>query len=159
MAALQGYIDIPSTSLTGGTGLTVLRNHRARQTSALKVLAYGFYFDGTSNSAVPVQAIIARPTAAGTYTSILPVPVEGECTEAFQATYNYKNTGSEPTYTAPSSGASGNILKTFTVHPQLGYEYLAPLGQEDIIKGGGVYAVQLNAASGVNVRGYVKVEE
>ncbi len=158
MAALQGYIDIPSTSLTGGTGLTVLQI-TAPTNQRVKVLAYGFYFDGTSNRAVPVQAIIARPTAAGTYTSILPVPVEGECTEAFQATYNYKNTGSEPTYTAPSSGASGNILKTFTVHPQLGYEYLAPLGQEDIIKGGGVYAVQLNAASGVNVRGYVKVEE
>jgi hypothetical protein len=158
MAALQGYIDIPSTSLTGGTGLTVLEIV-APTNQRVKVLAYGFYFDGTSNSAVPVQALIARPTAAGTYTSILPVPIEQECTEAFQATYNYKNTGTEPTYTAPSSGASGNILKTFTVHPQLGYEYLAPLGQEDIIKGSGVLAVQLTAQAGVNVRGYVKVEE
>jgi len=158
MAALQGYIDIPSTSLTGGTGLTVLEIV-APTNQRVKVLAYGFYFDGTSNSAVPVQAIVARPSAAGTYTSILPVPVEGECTETFQATYNYKNTGTEPTYTAASSGASGNILKTFTVHPQLGYEYLAPLGQEDIIKGGGVLAVQLTAQAGVNVRGYVKIEE
>jgi hypothetical protein len=158
MAALQGYIDIPSTSLTGGTGLTVLEIV-APTNQRVKILAYGFYFDGTNNSAVPVQAIIARPTAAGTYTAILPVPVEGECTEAFQATYNYKNTGTEPTYTAPSSGASGNILKTFTVHPQLGYEYLAPLGQEDIIKGGGVLAVQFTAQAGVDVRGYVKVEE
>jgi len=158
MAALQGYIDIPSTSLTGGTGLTVLEIV-APANQRVNVLAYGFYFDGTINSAVPVQALIARATAGGTYTSILPVPVEGECTETFQATYNYKNTGTEPTYTAPSSGASGNILKTFTVHPQLGYEYLAPLGQEDIIKGGGPLQVQLTAAAGVNVRGYVKVEE
>jgi hypothetical protein len=158
MAALQGYIDIPSTSLTGGTGLTVL-NIVAPTNQRIKVLAYGFYFDGTSNSATPVQAIIARPTSAGTYTSILPVPIEQECTEVFQGLYNYKNTGTEPTYTAPSSGASGNIMKTFTVHPQLGYEYLAPLGQEDIIKGGGLFCVQLNAAAGVNVRGYIKVEE
>ena len=57
------------------------------------------------------------------------------------------------------SGSSGNILKTFTVHPQLGYEYLAPLGQEDVIKGGGTFCVQLTAQAGVNVRGYVKVEE
>ena len=70
-----------------------------------------------------------------------------------------KNTGTEPTYTAPSSGASGNILKTFTVHPQLGYEYLAPLGQEDIIKGGGTWNVQFTAQAGVDVRGYVKIEE
>jgi hypothetical protein len=158
MAALQGYIDIPSTSLTGGTGLTVLEIV-APTNQRVKVLAYGFYFDGTSNSAVPVQALVARPTAAGTYTSILPVPTEGECTETFQATYNYKNTGTEPTYTAPSSGASGNILKTFTVHPQLGYEYLAPLGQEDIIKGAGTLAFQFTAQAGVDVRGYVKVEE
>ena len=106
MAALQGYIDIPSTSLTGGTGLTVLEIV-APTNQRVKVLAYGFYFDGTSNSAVPVQAIIARPSSAGTYTSILPNPVEGECTETFQATYNYKNTGSEPTYTAPSSARPG----------------------------------------------------
>jgi hypothetical protein len=158
MAALQGYIDIPSTSLTGGTGLTVLEIV-APANQRVKILAYGFYFDGTSNSAVPVQALIARPTAAGTYTSILPVPVEQECNEAFQATYNYKNTGTEPTYTSPSAGASGNILKTFTVHPQLGYEYLAPLGQEDVVKGAGVFAIQLTAQAGVNVRGYVKIEE
>ncbi len=158
MAALQGYIDIPSTSLTGGSGLTVLEIV-APANQRLKVLAYGFYFDGTSNSATPVQALIARPAAAGTYTSILPVPVEGEVTESFQATYNYKNSGVEPTYTAPSSGNSGNILKTFTIHPQLGYEYLAPLGQEDIIKGGGTWAVQFTAQAGVDVRGYVKVEE
>jgi len=158
MAALQGYIDIPSTSLTGGSGLTCLEIV-APTNQRVKVLAYGFYFDGTNNSAVPVQALIARPAAAGTYTGILPNPVEGEVTEAFQATYNYKNTGTEPTYTAPSSGQSGNILKTFTVHPQLGYEYLAPLGQEDIVKGGTNWAVQFTAAAGVNVRGYVKVEE
>jgi len=158
MAALQGYIDIPSTSLTGGTGLTVLEIV-APTNQRVKVLAYGFYFDGTNNSATPVQAMIARPAASGTYTPILPVPVEGEVTEAFQATYNFKNTGIEPTYTAPSSGASGNILKTFTVHPQLGYEYLAPLGQEDIVKGGTVWAVQFTAQAGVDVRGYVKVEE
>jgi hypothetical protein len=158
MSGLQGYIDIASTALTGGTAMTVLEIV-APTNQRVKVLAYGFYFDGTSNSATPVQAIIGRPTATGTYTSILPVPTEAECTETFQATYNYKNTGTEPTYTAPSSGASGNILKTFTVHPQLGYEYLAPLGQEDIVKGGGTWCVQLNAAAGVNVRGYVKVEE
>jgi hypothetical protein len=158
MAALQGYIDIPSTSLTGGTGLTVVEIV-APANQRVKVLAYGFYFDGTNNSAVPVQALIARPAAAGTYTAILPVPCEGECTETFQATYNYKNTGTEPTYTAPSSGASGNILKTFTIHPQLGYEYLAPLGQEDIVKGGGTWAVQFTAQAGVDVRGYVKIEE
>lgn len=158
MAALQGYIDIPSTSLTGGTGLTVLEIV-APSNQRLKVLAYGFYFDGTNNSAVPVQALIARPAPSGTYTAIAPVPVEAECSETFQATYNYKNTGTEPTYTPPSSGNSGNVLKTFTIHPQLGYEYLAPLGQEDIIKGGSTWAVQFTAQAGVDVRGYVKVEE
>ena len=45
------------------------------------------------------------------------------------------------------------------MHPQLGYEYMAPLGQEDIIKGGTQWGAEINAPAGVDVRGYVKFEE
>ena len=45
------------------------------------------------------------------------------------------------------------------MHPQLGYEYLAPLGQEIIVKGGGMLGFVVNAPAAVDVRGYVMFEE
>ncbi len=152
MAALQGYVDLPSTSLATATQKTVVMI-TAPSNQRVKVLAYGFYFDGTVNSAQPVQIQIGRISSVTsvTLTSQTPYPVEPELTEAFQASYQIQNTGSEPTY--------NKVLKTFTVHPQLGYEYLAPLGQEDIIPGGGIFGINVNAPASVDVRGYVKVEE
>jgi hypothetical protein len=150
MAALQGYIDIPSTAATTSAHTIVVA--KAPTNQRLKVLAYGFYFDGTTNSNTPVQIAVGRITTyTGSYTTATPVPVEPECTETFQGTYVINQAGAtEPTYT---------VMKTFTVHPQLGYEYLAPLGQEDIIGGGTYQGWQTTAAQAVNVRGYVKIEE
>jgi hypothetical protein len=151
MAALQGYVDIPSTSLS--TSAKTIFSATAPTNQRLKILAYGFYFDGTVNSATPVQIALGRISGhtSTTYTTATPGPVEPELTETFQGTYGIANTGTEPTYSA--------TLKTFTVHPQLGYEYLAPLGQEDIVPGGGLLGFQVTAPAAVDIRGYVKVEE
>jgi hypothetical protein len=64
--------------------------------------------------------------------------------------YQWKSGQTEGTFTA---------AKTFTVHPQLGYEYLAPLGQEDLVAGGTQWGITINAGATVNARGYVKFEE
>ena len=71
-------------------------------------------------------------------------------TETFQTVVG-TNASAEPTYS--------NYLKTLTVHPQLGYEYLAPMGQEIIVKGGGMLGFVVNAQAAVDVRGYVMFEE
>ena len=67
MAGLIYDVNIPSTSLTAGAAqvvafLTAPTNQR------VKLKAYGFFFDGTSNSATPVQIQLARPTTPGTLT-------------------------------------------------------------------------------------------
>jgi hypothetical protein len=59
----------------------------------------------------------------------------------------------EPTLTASL------VYKTITVHPQLGYEYLAPMGREDIVEATQNWVVSINAPAGVNVRGYFQAEE
>jgi len=152
MAALQGQVpfgDGNAVPLTGGTAKTaVVVTAPANQ--RLKILGYGFFFDGTSNSAAPGQIRIQRASAAGTSTSATPHPNEEDLTETFQSTWG-KNCTVEPTYT--------NNLKTFTVHPQLGYEYLAPMGQEIIVKGGGILGFELTFAANVDARGYVMFEE
>src|SRR6516165_4356111 len=134
MAALQGQANIPSTA-SGTTSLTIARLKAATNQRA-KILGYGFYFDGTSNSATPVQIQIGRISADGTFTAATPLPNEEELTETFQTAIGV-NASAEPTYS--------NYLKTLTVHPQLSYEYLAPLGQEIIVKGGGMLGFVVNA--------------
>ncbi len=152
MAALQGQANIPSTALPAASSLTVARV-KAAANQRVRVQGYGFYFDGTSNSAVPVQIRIGRIATDITSPSSLTItPNEEELTETFQTSAAQSPAhASEPVY--------GNILKTITVHPQLGYEYLAPLGQEIILKGGGMLGFEATAQAAVDVRGYVMFEE
>lgn len=149
MAALQGQVSLGSTALSAGVAKTAIRVKAATNQRA-KVLGYGFYFDGTSNSAQPVQIQIGRISADGTFTAATILPNEEELTETFQTSVGLA-ASAEPTYS--------NYLKTLTVHPQLGYEYLAPLGQEIIVKGGGMLGFVVNAPAAVDVRGYICFEE
>lgn len=150
MAAFQLEANIPSTA-TGTSAKTILA-FKAATNQRVKVLGYGFYFDGTLNSAQPVQIIIGRiATFTGSYTSVTLNAEEPEIALTPQTTAYLNQAGTtEPVYTG---------MKTITVHPQLGYEYLAPLGQEDIIGGGGYFGFQVTAPAAVNIRGYTKIEE
>ena len=149
MAALQGQVALGSTGLSAATAKTVIRVKVATNQRA-KILGYSFYFDGTSNSAQPVEIKIGRISLDGTLTGATILPNEEELTETFQTSVGL-NASAEPTYS--------NYLKTITVHPQLGYEYLAPLGQEILVNGGGMLGFELTAPAAVNVRGYLMVEE
>ena len=149
MAALQGQVSLGLTALTANAAKTVIRV-KAPTNQRAKILGYGFFFDGTSNSAQPVQIQIGRISADGTFTTATVLPNEEELTETFQTVVG-TNASAEPTYS--------NYLKTLTVHPQLGYEYLAPMGQEIIVKGGGMLGFVVNAQAAVDVRGYVMFEE
>jgi len=51
------------------------------------------------------------------------------------------------------------VYKTITVHPQLGYEYIAPLGEEEQLAGGTSWVASATAAATVNLRGYFRAEE
>ena len=150
MAALQGQVSLGMTALVAGTPQTVCRV-KAPTNQRVRVLGYGFFFDGTSNSAQPVQVQIGRISADGTFTAADSAAQRGGVDRDVPDSAVGVNASAEPTYS--------NYLKTLTVHPQLGYEYLAPLGQEIVIKGGGMLGFVINAPAAVNVRGYVMFEE
>jgi hypothetical protein len=152
MAALQYTVNIPSTPLSASTP-TVVGFVTAPANQRVRVLGYGLYFDGTLNSAQPVEVKLATPSGSGTFTSGSNAQLqEPELTETIQSTYGVA-ASAQPTLSA------SNTYKTFTVHPQLGYEYLAPLGQERIVAGGKTWCISINAPAAVDVRGYVLVEE
>jgi len=151
MAGLAFDVNIPSKSLIAGSPLTV----GFIQTPAnqrVKLLGYGFYFDGTSNSAQPVEIKLARPTAGTLTAGGTAIKCDAGVAETIQSTVGLA-ASAEPTLTASL------VCKTITVHPQLGYEYLAPLGQEEMIAGGTNFVFSANAPATVNLRGYMKYEE
>ncbi len=161
MAAFQLMANIPSTAPNTGNSRTnpsTVLVIKAATNQRVKVLGYGFYFDGTLNSAQPVEVKIGRITTfTGSYTTVTLLPEEPELNAGgspaitIQTTAFLNNAGStEPVY---------STLKTITIHPQLGYEYLAPLGQEDILGAGQYWGFEVTCPAAVSVRGYCKIEE
>jgi hypothetical protein len=118
----------------------------------VKVLAYGFYFDGTLNSAQPVEIKLARPTTGTYIAGGTAIKDEPGLAETVQSTVGLA-CSAQPTMTASL------VYKTITVHPQLGYEYLAPLGQEEQMAGGTNWVASVNAPAAVDLRGYICFEE
>jgi len=150
MAGLIYEVNIPSLSLTAATA-TVVGFVTTPSNQRVKLKAYGFFFDGSTNSATPVEIKLARPvtgtfTAGGTANK-----TEPGLPETVQSTFGLSASG-QPTLTTV-------VYKTITVHPQLGYEYIAPLGEEEQIAGGTTWCASANAAATVNIRGYFRVEE
>ena len=151
MAGLRVDVNIPSVScVTTTPTLVVFLTSAANQ--RVKILAYGFFFDGVSNSAQPVEIKFARPTAGTFTTGGTAIITEPGLPETVQTTVGIA-ASVQPTLTASL------VYKTITVHPQLGYEYLSPLGQEEQLKGGTTWCVSINAPATVNCRGYVQFEE
>jgi hypothetical protein len=151
MAGLRATLDIPSNSITAATP-TCFAFVTAPTNQRVKILAYGFYFDGTLNSAQPVEIKLARPTAGTLTAGGTAIKEEPGFAETVQSTVGLA-ASVQPTLTASL------VYKTITVHPQLGYEYIAPLGQEAQLAGGTNWVASINAPAGVDVRGYVMFEE
>jgi hypothetical protein len=118
MAGLIYEVNIPLNALTAATP-TVVGFINAPTNQRVKVKAYGFFFDGTTNSATPVEIKLARPVT-GTFNTgvVVGVPTEQGLPETIQSQVGL-GASVQPTLT-PSL-----VYKTITVHPQLGYEYIA----------------------------------
>lgn len=150
MAALLTYVNLASTPLLPGIPKTVLALTMPASQRG-KLYGYGFFLDGVVNSAQPVQVSINR-TPVGGKADGTNVTIEANETvltpdiQTVQTQYSV-----EPQW--------GETLRTSTIHPQLGYEWLAPLGQELIISNADTLGFTVTAPAAVDVRGYVLMEE
>ncbi|HKI18933.1 MAG TPA: hypothetical protein VKA15_13690 [Isosphaeraceae bacterium] len=152
MAGLIFEVNMPSTALTAATP-TVVGFITTPANQRVRLKAYGFFFDGTTNSATPVEIKLARPTTVGTLTAGgTAIKTEPGLPETVQSTVGLA-ASVQPTL------AANVVYKTITVHPQLGYEYIAPLGEEEQIAGGTSWVASATAQAGVNLRGYYRAEE
>jgi hypothetical protein len=141
MAGLNLAAITSEIALSAATAKTVVQLVAAAN-QPIKVYRWGVFFDGTSTTAEPVQVVLMRQSTAGTMSSLTPTKVSNH-SETVQTTAQHTATA-EPT--------SGDVLDMIEVHPQSGYEYVAPLGYEFDVPGGGRIGIVCTAPAGVNVR-------
>lgn len=151
MAGLR-FSAVSGETATGTSAKTILQiaaaaNHRA------KVQEFSVTFKGTSNTAAPVLVEIVRQTSAGTMTTVTPSRLDIAHTATTQ-TGASRNATVEPT-----SHATFPIYKQFLVHPQGGYTWQAPFGQELIVEGGAFLGIRVTAGVDVNCVAEIVFEE
>jgi hypothetical protein len=153
VAALQGSFTVGPVALTGGTAQTLLQIV-APTNQRLKVLAYEISFDGTNSANTPATVKVERQTG-GTFTNTTVAPKKTNdptgTGETLQA--NSKTTCTvEPT--------DSDVLHIFS-EPVFGGLLIFPMapGQEDLVPGGTLLGVKVNAAQSVNCTVTVRYEE
>lgn len=151
MAGLVLVLTTPEIALSAATAKTVLQVAAPAQ-QRLKLMRWGVFFDGISPSAEPVQVRLLRQTTAigGTPTAVTPTLTQAG-SESPQATAAYSAGGAEP--------SAGNVLDVKEVHPQSGWDYTFPLGQEIHVTGGTRLGIECTAPATVNVRAVMVYEE
>jgi hypothetical protein len=150
LAALKFDIPIASVALVGATAKTLAQilmptNQRG------KVIGYGFFTDGVTSNAVPVNIKVQTQSTLGTGTTITDYLAEPELTETIQTTA----TGSYTVEPTP-----GTLRRMLGVPAFMGqYEVTLPQGEELIVAGGTRLGFTATAAAAVNVYGYIRMEE
>jgi hypothetical protein len=107
-------------------------------------------FDGTSNTASPVQVEVLRQTTAGTATARAPLKTK-DTTTAIGST-GQENFTVEPT--------ASDILVSLEIHPQAGVVYPVPLPDGEIeLASATRLGLRINAVAAVNCKATIKAEE
>lgn len=149
MAQMTLMAVTTEVALVAATARTVLQVATATNHAA-KIKRWGVTFDGTLSTAEPVVVVLMRQTTAGTMTSLTLVKADSDRTGTIQTTAQHTATA-EPT--------SGDVLDRVEVHPQSGYIYVAPYGDEDIIPANTRAGIVCTAPAGVNVVAVMRIEE
>jgi len=129
---------------SGTTPHTVLQIVAPAQ-QGLKISEWSISFQGTTNTASPVEVSVLRQTNAGVMgTATSTITKDGsDWPEVIQTTIQDGGTGYS---TEPTAGA---ILYTELIHPQQGFCYQHPWGAETKVAGGGRLGIRITAAANV----------
>jgi hypothetical protein len=136
---------------TGTSKKTLLQlvpaaNHR------VLVKEWSISFTGITNTDAPIQVEIARQSDAGTASALTLVKQNADDGETLESSAQHTATA-EPTET--------NVIMRENVHPQGGYTWQAPFGQELVLTGDATdrLAIVVTAAVGVNAVARFVAEE
>lgn len=144
-----GIIAVTAQVSTGTSAKTILQLVAASN-HAILITEWSISFEGTSNTAAPIQVILMRQTTAGTMSALTLVFNPDDLDETPEASAQHTST-SEP--------SSGNILDGHLVHPQTGYTWQAPFGGEFKIGGGDRVGIVVTAGSSIDCIATIKGHE
>lgn len=140
----------PGPISTGVAAKTVLQVVAAAN-QRVKIKEIEISFDGVASTDVPIKVEWVRQSTAGTMTSLTPVKWNESDGETLQTAAN-KTATAEPT--------TGDILRTWYIHPQGGGEvWQARWDGELIVKGGNRCGLRVTAGVSVNCVPFMLCEE
>jgi hypothetical protein len=136
------FRQVPA-AITTGTSIKTMIQLLAATNQCIKVGELSMSFNGTSNTNAPIYVESVKQTSAGTFSNTTTLVKEDAGRgETIQATG--KDTASaEPT-------DSGAVTMAEYVHPQTGFLWQAPFGQEQFIIGAGRLGFRQTAANSVS---------
>lgn len=136
--------------ITTGTSAKTLLRIKAPSNQRLVVKEIAVSFKGIVTSDAPILVRVLRQTTDGTFTSLTPVKLDGGVGETIQSTAGHTST-SEPT--------AGDVVMSEEVHPQTGFVWQAPWGNEIVIAGGGRLGIEVTAGASTSAVARIVYEE
>lgn len=147
------FCSAEAKDVSTGTSTKTVLQLVAPANQALRITEVGISFQGTNNTNEPINVELVRQSTAGSGgAAVTPTKLDDDVAMAVQATAQKNITAGTET--------SGDILKSWAVHPQTGLVYtindLAPV----IVKGGGRLGIRVNTpANSVDCTSYINWEE
>lgn len=129
-----------SDEIATGTSLKAILEAIAAANVGVKFERISISFKGTSATDAPILVEIARQTGSESGTTVTPQKLDDDNDDTLQVTSK----------SGLSSDTQGAVLYSRLVHPQGGYSWLFPPGQELKLHGGDKVAVYVTAGVDVN---------
>lgn len=148
MAGRTGVVKL--NNVASGTSVKTLIQLIAAANHAIRILEIGISFQGTSATAQPVLVDVIRQTTAGTMSALTPVKGDDSCGDTLATT---------ATHTATAEPTAGDILRTWSIHPQQGLVYQVPDLHPLPVGAADRLGLRVTAAVDVDVDAYIVFEE
>src|SRR3990167_1144612 len=133
------------------TAIAILQ-YTAHTLRPAKLARWGVFADAISTQSQPVIVDLIRNVAAGTFSG-------AAITQAVVRPVGMSVAGTWEFMSSVPPAQNGVALDRAEFHPQSGYEYTFPLGDEPEIPGGGRVAIQVLASNTVGIRAKMTVKE
>lgn len=112
MAGRMGIARL--SDVTTGTAVKTMVQVIAAANHAIEIVEVGISFNGVNNTHEPILVELLRQTDAGTSTALTPIKADDSGGDTLDTLARHTATG-EPT--------SGDILRSWRIHPQTGMVY------------------------------------
>ena len=142
---------VATEEISTGTSQKTMVQIVAAANHRVEIIEWSISFDGTSNTAAPIEFFISRQTTGGTTTAFTLQKMNEDDGETIQATAGV-NATVEPT-------TNSVALMAEQIHPQGGFTWQAPFGGRIIINGGDRLGFLVLAGASVEARLRIVCEE